>query len=180
MDRRGFTLIEIVITLALVGILLVLSVVSLDSAMVSARDEERRTDIETLANYLERFYSSGSQYDGTIGQYPPVGSTNPLTDDVLTTNTNELNLLRDLDPAVLVAPDADETTLSSLIAATNALQTALTVSPQPTTLQYVYQPIANDGTLCDNLPTAETCRKFNLYYKTESDSIVKMVTSRHQ
>ncbi len=180
MNNRGFTLIEIVITLVIVSILLVLSVVSLDSAMISARDEERKSDIETLSSYLESFYNSGSQLDATIGQYPPVGSTNPLTDNVLTTNTNELSLLRDVDLDALIAPDADETTLSSIIAATNYTQTVLGVSPQPTSIQYVYQPISNDGTLCDNLPSTETCRKFNLYYRTETDDTIKMISSRHQ
>lgn len=178
MKRSGFTLIEIVITIALVGILLVLSFVSLDATLISSRDEERKTDIETIASYLESYYTTGSQYDGTTGQYPSVATSNPLTDNILTTNTNELNLLRDVEPSVLVAPDAAATTLSSLIAATDADQNTTDVSPQPTTAQYIYQPIANDGSLCDQI--TETCRKFNLYYKTESGGTVKMVTSRHQ
>ena len=179
MKRSGFTLIEIVITIALVGILLVLSFVSLESTMISSRDEERKTDIETIASYLESYYTTGSQYDTTVGQYPSLDPLNPLTDDNLTTNSNELNLLRDVEPSVLVSPDADATTLSSIISATNNSQTVDNISPKPTTAQYVYQPIANDGSLCNNLAT-QTCRKFNLYYRTESGSAIKMVTSRHQ
>ena len=151
----------------------------MDSAIVSADDEDRKSDIETSTTYLESFYTSGSQYDSTIGQYPSVDPANPLTDDDTTTNTNEINLLRNVDPASLIAPGSNSTTKSSLIKATNSRQNTEEVLPQPTVTQYVYQQINDDGFLCDDI-TTDTCRKFNLYYRTEADDTVRMVTSRHQ
>lgn len=179
MQRRGFTVVEIVITITIMAILLVLSTVSFQATMANSRDNEREDDIETLALQIESYYNSGNDVDSTQGQYPSVDPTNSLTDSDTSTNTNELTLLRNLDPVNIVAPESDSSILSSLIAATNNTQTTAGVTPQPTKDQYVYQPIAADGSLCDNIAT-KTCTKFNLYYRTEVDNTVKMITSRHQ
>lgn len=69
-----------------------------------------------------------------------------------------------------------EDNFSTFITATNAVQTTDGVQPQPTTGQYVYQPIDNNGVLCTDL----NCRKYNIFYRLESDNAVHMVTSRHQ
>lgn len=164
----GFTIIELIVVITIMGILLVLGVVNLNDAQINARDVERRTNIETIAYNLETFYTSGSDMIESIGQYPSVEATNGLIG-------KETTYLRDIDANSLSAPDSDT---SSLIAATNNTQTIAEVTPQPTIDQYVYQPIATDGSLCDN--SSKECRKFNLYYMTESDEIIHMVTSKNQ
>ena len=65
---------------------------------------------------------------------------------------------------------------TTFIAATNNVQSATGVLPQPTKDQYVYQPIDSDGNLCFDYD----CRKFNLYYRLERDNTVYMITSKNQ
>jgi len=60
MDRSGFTVVEIIITVTIMGILLTLAVVNLNSTQVRARDDERKTDISSIQTYLESYSSSGS------------------------------------------------------------------------------------------------------------------------
>lgn len=179
MQRRGFTVVEIVITITIMAILMVLSTVSFNATMVNSRDSERKDDVETIALQIESYYNSGNDSDSTIGQYPSLDPSNPLTDGDTTTSNNETTMLRNLDPTNIVAPNLPSTVLSSLIPATNNVQTIAGVTPQPAINDYVYQPIAADGTLCNNIST-QSCTKFNIYYRTEADNTVKMVTSRHQ
>lgn len=169
MKRHGFTIVELIVIITVMGILLVLGVVNLSGAQASARDAERKTDVETIATHLENYYKSGTDGSTSIGQYPSVDPTNSLIG-------HETTFLRDVDIDSLSTP-GDES--SSLVAATNNTQTVGGVAPQPTIAQYVYQPIATDGSLCDNVSTKE-CRKFNLYYRLEADSTVYKIMSRNQ
>lgn len=162
--NKGFTIVELLIVITIMGILLVLGVVNLRGTQANARDEERTGDAQTIASYLESFYSQGNT-TYLPGEYPSTAMVAAVTD-----------YLVDIPSTSLIAPGQST---QSLVAATNATQTTAGVTPQPTTSQYVYQPIATDGTRCTNMATQE-CRKFNLYYQTEVDSTIRMIVSRHQ
>lgn len=60
---KGFTLIEIMVVIALIGILAGLLLVSMQGARTSARDAQRRADLENIKSALEMFKS-------TCGEYP--------------------------------------------------------------------------------------------------------------
>ena len=172
MTRRGFTIVELIITITIMGILLTLAVVNVNSTQMNARDSERRADIESIATALESFYSIGTDGSTNFGRYPSTGLNNNTT--AITKN------LRDVDLKSFMAPGIDDPTLT-FIASTNigtekSIQTTAGVSPQPTKDQYVYQPIQTDGGVCAGID----CRKFNLFYRLESDGIVYKVTSKNQ
>jgi prepilin-type N-terminal cleavage/methylation domain-containing protein len=174
MYRRGFTIVELIIVITIMGILLVLGVVNLRGSQLSARDSERKGDIEAIALSLENFYTSGTTGSTTFGRYV---STSIIG--------QETAGFRDIDPKSLSAPGQ---TTSSLVAATctgACPQTATTVTPAPTISTYVYQPLQADGTLCTN--GTQECRKFNLYYRLEAATDdcpapenICMVTSKNQ
>lgn len=171
MKRRGFTIIELIIVITVMGILLVLGVVNLRGSQANGYDSERKTDIETIGAHLETYYQSGTDGLGTtltkaIGSYP---STDLIS--------HETTLLRDLDTKSITAPDTTSTPANTFMAAANSVQTTTGISPQPTKNQYIYQPIDSSGGLCQ---TTEECRKFNLYYRLETDDTVYMVTSKNQ
>lgn len=166
-QRAGFTIVELLIVIVILGILLTLAVVNLTSGQVGARDEERKTDTTIIASNLETFYSSGTN-SLPPGNYPGV--------DQLASEATLLAALRDLDPATLRAPGFTGPGIS-LVAATNATATTAGVLPQPTTTTYVYQPLLN-GSLCAT--TASKCRSFVLYYKSESTNTVIAVKSKNQ
>ena len=172
MNRRGFTIVELLIVIVIMGALLILGVANLRGSQISARDAERKTDIENIAMHLETYYDSGSDYTTSTGQYPST-----LVTLVSSGTAYVKTALRDIDAASITAPDITDST-TTFIAATNNTQVTTGVLPQPTIDQYVYQPIKSDGTLCTLL--TDECRKFNLYYRLESDSIVYMATGKHQ
>lgn len=81
-----------------------------------------------------------------------------------------------------LAPGTTEVELS-FIASTNvgndaSIQTTEGVLPQPTINQYVYQPIKTDGAVC--VSGNIDCRKFNIFYRLESDDLVYKITSKNQ
>lgn len=170
MNRRGFTIIEVVITIAIMGILLTLAVVNLIATEANGRDAERKGDIEALATNLESFYRTGNGSSGAIGRYPSTVIGGASEASLLAT-------LRDLDIKAAIAPGATTST-ASLIAATNADQTLTGVRPIPTVSTYVYQPLQANGTLCAN--ETQECRKFNIFYRLEANSSIQVVTSKNQ
>ncbi len=185
---RGFTIIELLIVMAVMAILLVIGVVDVSSSQVHARDNERKADVETLATALETFYDGAS---GTQGQY-----RYPSTCMIQLLHAGIYTTLPDIDQSALISPSntdgPDDTSCTdtnppaqsgvviSVVAATNTTQTTSGVTPQPSGINdiYVYQPLAADGSLCVSGSTE--CVKYNIYYYQESDSSVHMVTSRHQ
>jgi len=123
-----------------------------------------------------------------IIRYPTLNSTGTYPSTLFMGSLTSIKLaLRDVDPNSLIAPglaqagDSDATiaanVLSTFKPATNNTQTTAGVLPQPTINQYVYQPLHSDGSLCND--TVE-CRKFNLYYRSEVDNNVYMVSSVNQ
>lgn len=170
MKQRGFTLIELVITVTIMVILLVLAVANLTSTQASQRDAERATDASTISNNLETFYKTGINTSAVLNRYP---STALLTSG----ETSIKALLPDIDINSVIAPDAT-TAASSFIPATNAIGTVAGVLPKPTISQYVYQPIQTSGALCTT--EAQECRRYAIFYRTEIDNTVKKVTSKRQ
>lgn len=172
MKWRGFTIVELIITITIMGILLVLVVVNVNSSQIRSRDDERKADIAAIQNALETFYTTGMDNEAAPG-----GSTLPGTYpavELFTTDQSMLAALRDIDKKSLTPPNATE---PALLLATNATQTATGVLPQPTISQYVYQPIDSSGNRCY---FGSVCRKFNLYYRLEGETGVQMVMSRNQ
>jgi len=169
MNRHGFSIVELLVVITVMSVLLLLSVISFNGAEANSRDSERKVDIESIASYLETYYESGNDNSTSFGIYPSVKASTGLIG-------NEVSYFRDFDTDAIKSPNI---TSSSLISATNNTQTIAGILPQPTINQYVYQPIATDGSLCDNSLTKE-CRKFNLYYRLEVDNSVNIVTSKNQ
>ena len=60
--QSGFTLIEILIVMVIIGILATLSIGSFQSSQQKARDAERKSDLQQIANSLEAYYSDHRQY----------------------------------------------------------------------------------------------------------------------
>ncbi len=174
MLRRGFTVVEIIITLTIMGILLALAVVNLNATQISSRDDERKADVKAISDALETYFTAGTDNSTALQQYP---ETTALSTSSVSTETQLRAAFRDVTIESFIAPGAANLGASFMIA-TNATQTTSGVTPQPTISQYVYQPLAANATLCTAV--AVECRKYNLYYRLESDSTVYKVMSKNQ
>ena len=66
-QNKGFTLIEMLVVVAIIGLLSSVVLTGLGSARVKARDARRLSDIRHIQNALEIFYSDADRYPITTG-----------------------------------------------------------------------------------------------------------------
>jgi len=60
--HKGFTLIELMVVIAIIGLLSTLAVVSLNNARIKSRDAKRISDIKQVQTGLELYYSDKNTY----------------------------------------------------------------------------------------------------------------------
>lgn len=100
---EGFTIVELLIVIVVIGILATLVIVTFTGIQQKARDSQRQTDINAINNSLAAYYAQN-------GSYPTVAALN----DPSFRSAN----LKGLDPEALLAPNS--TTAISAAAATTA------------------------------------------------------------
>ena len=150
--QNGFTVLELVITMVMIGILLAVGIVSYRSTLVASRDRERAGDVETIAEYLEAIYPkeilSGSTVIKKAGTYPAT---------IVVNNSGYYTAaLEDLPRSAVLSPGS---TTTSFIGAT-------VIIPTTSISQYNYVPLQSSDTLCTSI--TQECRRFIIYYTKES------------
>lgn len=169
----GFSVIELVIVISIIGIIAGLVAVYLPQSLVRARDQERIADVTSIARELERIYrENGSQSSG--------GPTYPSTKggggiiSVLDAFTNS-----GLGPATTAPGETNGTMSLAPVTPNSASNTAM---PSPTTQQYLYQPFRADGKLCnyDSPSEIKPCVRFKLWYRLEETNSIESIESLHQ
>lgn len=70
--QSGFTIVELLIVIVIIGILAGLVVTQILGATAKARDTERKTDLDQIANQLEAYYAKN-------GFYPTLANINSAT-----------------------------------------------------------------------------------------------------
>ena len=61
-NAKGFTLIELLIVIVIISILTLLTFVSFSQVQRNARDAQRKSDLQTVAGVLQRWYSDFARY----------------------------------------------------------------------------------------------------------------------
>lgn len=59
---KGFTLVELLIVIAIIGVLATIVTVSLGSSQQRARDAQRKSDLKQIANALEIYFNNNAGY----------------------------------------------------------------------------------------------------------------------
>ncbi len=93
--EKGFTLIEIVLVLAIAGLLLVIVFLAVSGAQKSRRDSQRKNDLSRVAAVLEQYASNnGGTYPASqaafntalTGSYAITNANDPLSGSAYTYN----------------------------------------------------------------------------------------------
>ncbi len=100
--QQGFTIVELLIVIVVIGILATLVIVTFTGIQQKARNTKRQTDINAINSHVEAFYASN-------GYYPTLAHMN----DATWRGSN----VKGLDPAALKDPKGSAQTLVAAAAA---------------------------------------------------------------
>lgn len=67
MKSKGFTLVELLVVMAIIMVLVSIGIVSFRSSQLRSRDAARKSNIKQIANALELFYSDYGKYPTSLG-----------------------------------------------------------------------------------------------------------------
>jgi prepilin-type N-terminal cleavage/methylation domain-containing protein len=151
-SAMGYTIIELLVVITIVGILSAIGISSYSNLQKDARDNQRASKIESLSAALERYYVEN-------GEYP--GCTQLVNQPVANIATNVLN---GIDTEVLAAPNSS--------AGTNSLASCSDLSGASDIFAYVV-PDEDDCT------TGQSCLQYTLQYRKESTGQIVSVPSIH-
>lgn len=149
----GFTIVELMVAMVIIGILATIVIVNFNGIQIRARDNERKTEIETLGSYLEREFQKNGKY--------PTAAT--MTGTVASVQA----VLTSLPPNVLAAPDVPSGTNSVVLYA---------VASPPSTTQYAYWTPSSAA--CTASYTVTSCATFVLAYRSEATSTTIAICGR--
>jgi len=100
-NLKGFTIIELTVVVAVIGIMTTIGIVAYSDVQMRSRNDSRSSKVYVLAEALEKYYNKN-------GEYPLCASiASPVTADTVVTN-----ILKGLDPDVLRTPSAAKGTNS--------------------------------------------------------------------
>lgn len=76
--KKAFTLIELLVVISIIGILVGMSLIGMKGARESARDSQRKADLEAIRSGLELYKSDCNIYPATLTS-PLKGSGSPAS-----------------------------------------------------------------------------------------------------
>lgn len=103
-NQKGFTIVELLIVIVVIGILATLVIVTFSGIQQKARNTKRQTDINAISSHVEAFYASN-------GYYPTLAHMNDNPAGWRAAN------VKGLDPAALKDPKGSASTLVGTAAA---------------------------------------------------------------
>jgi type II secretion system protein G len=132
-QQKGFTIVELLIVIVVIGILATLVIVTFTGIQQKARNTKRQTDINAIQSHVEA-------YKAQNGYYPSRANIN----DTSTTPRWIATNMKGLDPSALQDPKGSAQTVAAATSATS----------------YGYAPVNDAGTTCE--ADATTCSGYTL------------------
>lgn len=149
--QSGFTIVELLIVIVVIGILATLVIVTFTGIQQKSRNSQRQTDINAVASHVEAFYAQW-------GFYP--------TQADLASSTFRSSLLKGLDPEALRDPKAASgATIGAATSGTQYSYVAASESGASITCTNTTATTVTSGTPADN-----GCTSFTLIATLEGGS----------
>lgn len=143
-NRKGFTLIELIVVIVVIGIMSATMLPKIMGAPSRARDTGRIHDLNNLNVAMQQYYTDKGAYPSTAGCLNPAGAAAGATDTLLKTG--------EYFDATTFPKDPDSNNV-------------LTVNGTPCTGQYYYKPLTRNGI---------TAQAFALFADVENDGMANM------
>ena len=151
----AFTLVELILVIAVIGILAGISIVGFGRYQSDTRDARRSSSIISISEALEKYYD-------TNGEYPSCGALS-ATGSIVSQTT-----LKGINQSTLIAPQASSSDTNSIkCTSSGSVLTSRGVD------FFEYQ--GDSSTTCNG---SGSCLRFSLKYKDESSGTIKTISSR--
>lgn len=155
---RGFTIVEIIIVITVIGILAGIGIVSYSGMQTRARDTERKADIDSVVSALETYYEQFGKYP----DYETIVSGSFLSDTLR------------LSPSVLTAPGS--TTGTPPLYSYEVIW-ALSGGQSADPNVYGYKAFTDNNTrICE--AASQVCTRYELSYALEQENGVQIKSSK--
>ena len=176
--RRGFTIVELLVVLVIITVLLSLGLVGVRGLQANARDQERKSDVESIARGLERRYETGNTYfvpndaayanEGMKGSYPSIneflhidGTSRSFYTPNVIDGGYRSNIFSGTSDGSFTSPSGVRWGAVCVFSCQPAENTAQITSGFGGQDKYVYEPYDAAGNIC----SIEECTGYNLYWK---------------
>ncbi len=80
LNQKGFTIIELLVVIVIIGILVALALPNLFSAQARGRDSDRKNELKNLQQKLETYYGDNDAYPDALADLNPAPTTDESTD----------------------------------------------------------------------------------------------------
>ena len=151
-NRRGFTLVELIVVIVVIAILATVATLGLNRYLQDGRDSQRASNVTTIAESLEKYFDAN-------GEYPSCSSITAAGPTVAT------NTLKGIDESALLVPNAPSTT-------TNSIRCSVTLA---TTGEDFIQYLGDGSATCN---TGTSCLSYKLRYRNEAGNTILELDSR--
>lgn len=94
--KSGFTIIEVIVVIAIIGILTTIGIIAFNKYRTDARDSQRKAQITVISQALEKYFNANGEYPG-------------CTSMTASPSTISSNTLVGIDTSVFVAPGSSLT-----------------------------------------------------------------------
>jgi prepilin-type N-terminal cleavage/methylation domain-containing protein len=158
MKQRGFTIVEITVTVVVIAILISVVFFAYSSIQRDARDNTRRGNVAVITEALEKYYHKN-------GEYPSVQS---LANNYVGNTGTVVAAKLDISPTALLMPGMPS-------GATNGILSAAT--PANNYVAYIAASSLNNAA-CQTSATGG-CDEYTLKYNQENGPMIT-IDSRHQ
>ncbi|HET9850164.1 MAG TPA: prepilin-type N-terminal cleavage/methylation domain-containing protein [Candidatus Saccharimonadales bacterium] len=153
-DKRGFTIVELLIVIIVIGILATLVITTYNGVQSKARDTKRKTDLNSIQGQVEA-------YNAQNGYYPTNANMN--------TASFVSGQLKGLDPTALQDPQWKSGNTNCTTSGVVQLQNSTT--PASGCYGYTVSPTGcdNSATMCASYTLVANLEAGGTYQKTGSD-----------
>ncbi len=79
LNQKGFTIIELLVVIVIIGILVALALPNLFSAQARGRDSDRKNELKNLQQRLESHFNDNDAYPATLAGLTPAPSADETT-----------------------------------------------------------------------------------------------------